>query len=634
MAAKFDAQMVKKHLFWILLGVAALFELVLMLMLPFMDPGAKDRKDYEDTFKTSKGLTSGFKNKDFLPAWEARKTEYEGEKNRTWAKAWEPQGGDSLKTIYYSPPGMKQLVYPTDDIAGAQRTDYKNKYYSSQFPVFETELKFPIYKDFDKKPDAWRVLQGPTPIDFGAGSGGQGGSDGGDGGPKGKGGMGAMGAMPGMGGMGKGASGAGAAPGAKGPGLRALLEERGTFKLDPTREEIWILQEDLSVRREVVRLFREALAEIGAMRPVPASSGDPKNAIVLANPYWKVKLVPAGLGRIDQASSLENVHAQHRPMALYDKTAGWSTRFAIVQPGAGNSQPLYQEIKLEGDPVMYQQARSFKDFQQFNIGTIDLTKPFAMVQLFDPGNSPIQRIEKVALGGMGQSHRTMEFELKARSTLPAEKPEESADAAAGGGGGGAGMMMGGMGGMASPGAEGMGGMGGMGGGGAAKGDLTNNNQVDRARYIVANELCRHLPLGIRVVVDQAEVPTVLTAVANSRMRMQITQVDWAHQPGGPGGQMAGGPGSGMAGGPGGAQPGGPGGGMGARPGGFPGAPGGGNTLPGGGPGGNSEGGSGGAASPAVQTSQMVDLAVYAIASLYERYPPKPASDVAAAEPAK
>ena len=62
MAAKFDAQMVKKHLFWILLGVAALFELVLMLMLPFMDPGAKDRKDYEDTFKTSKGLTSGFKN--------------------------------------------------------------------------------------------------------------------------------------------------------------------------------------------------------------------------------------------------------------------------------------------------------------------------------------------------------------------------------------------------------------------------------------------------------------------------------------------------------------------------------------------------------------------------------------------
>ena len=62
MAAKFDVQVLKKNLFWILLGVAALFELILLVILPLSDPGAEKRKDYEETLKTTKGLTSGWKN--------------------------------------------------------------------------------------------------------------------------------------------------------------------------------------------------------------------------------------------------------------------------------------------------------------------------------------------------------------------------------------------------------------------------------------------------------------------------------------------------------------------------------------------------------------------------------------------
>jgi len=74
MAAKFDVQVLKKNLFWILLGVAALFELILLVILPLSDPGAEKRKDYEETLKTTKGLTSGWKNEKFLPAWDVRKT--------------------------------------------------------------------------------------------------------------------------------------------------------------------------------------------------------------------------------------------------------------------------------------------------------------------------------------------------------------------------------------------------------------------------------------------------------------------------------------------------------------------------------------------------------------------------------
>jgi len=637
MAAKFDVQVLKKNLFWILLGVAALFELILLVILPLSDPGAEKRKDYEETLKTTKGLTSGWKNEKFLPAWDVRKTEYEKEKNSTWAKAWNPQGGDSANTIYYSPPGMKQLIYPTDEITGPIRTDYKNKYYAGQFKNFEAEIQNPEYRLSAKNPQDWRILQGPTPISFGSGSGGSagGGGGGGDG-------MMGMGGKPGGGPGGGGGlaggpggpGGAGAAAPTSGPGLRGLLEEVPSFTLDPNREEIWILQEDISIRREVVRLFRETVAEIGNMRRVDSPSNEPK-AVVVSNAYWKVKLVAGTQGRIDQLSTIENVHAQHRPQALYDKAAGWTTRFEIAQP-TPSGQVNRVEIKLEGDPVMYQQVRSFKDFPPMNIGTIDLSKPFAMVQLFDPSNCPIRRLEKVAMGRKGQSHRTMEAELKARNTLPAEKPAEGeADAAAAGGGDG---MMGGM----PGGGDKMAGMmmgGGPGGpgGGAPVGDLTQNNKIDRARYIVSNELCRHLPVGINVVVDQTEVPTVLTAIANSRMRMQITQVDWVHKAGvgGADGPMGGMPGMGAMGGMpgmGAAKPGGMGGGPGG-PSGFPGsAPG----LPGmGGPPGSPAGmpgagaGEGGSsamgAGPSSQPAQLVDLAVYAIASLYERYPPRPPS---------
>ncbi|MCE2804148.1 MAG: hypothetical protein LW700_02905 [Gemmataceae bacterium] len=480
MAAKFDAQVLKKNLFWILLGIAALFELVLLVILPLSDPGADKRKDYEDTLKTTKGLTGGFKNEKFLPSWETRKGEYEKEKNTTWAKAWNPQGGDPLNTIYYSPPGMKPLIYPTDDIPGSIRTDYKNKYYNGQFKNFEAEIQETKFLLNSKDSADWRILQGPTPITFGAGTGGGAAPAAAGGGM-----MGMGGGKPGGGGLagapdagGPGGAAGGGAKVATGPGLRGLLEERISFDLDPNREEIWILQEDLSVRREVVRLFREALAEIGNMRRVASPSNEPK-AIVLANAYWKLKLVPGTQGRIDASSTLENVHAQHRPQPLYDKAAGWSTRFMIAQP---NQPPV--EIKLEGDPVMYREVRSFKDFPPMNIGTIDLTKPFTVCQFFDPANCPIRRIEKVALGRGGQSHRTMEAELKPRNTLPAEKPAEGEGdaAAAGGGAGGEGMgamMPAGMGGMMMGG----GGPGGP-GGGAPVGDPTMNNKIDRLQRTV------------------------------------------------------------------------------------------------------------------------------------------------------
>ena len=43
-------------------------------------------------------------------------------------------------------------------------------------------------------------------------------------------------------------------------------------------------------------------------------------------------------------------------------------------------------------------------------------------------------------------------------------------------------------------------------------------------------MCRHLPIAVRLQVDQAYVNTVLSTMANNKLRMQITQVEWNHVP--------------------------------------------------------------------------------------------------------
>src|SRR5262249_44380293 len=66
--------------------------------------------------------------------------------------------------------------------------------------------------------------------------------------------------------------------------------------------------------------------------------------------------------------------------------------------------------------------------------------------------------------------------------------------------------------------------------------FTKLNKVSRLRYMyrASGGECRHLPIAVRVVVDQAYAHTVLAALANSSLRVQITQVTMnaasAHNP--------------------------------------------------------------------------------------------------------
>lgn len=631
MAAKFDIDLVKKNLFWILLGVVAVIEITAIALLLVSDPAATQRKEYQDREKEMKSV-SDFKNEKFLPPWQQRKDEFTGEKNVIWEKAWKPQ-----EPIYYFPVGVKKLEYPDEKPTSAELTSYRDRYYKDQFDRFVTEVSSPRVEVEmkDGKADRYLLLQGPSPVIFGGGGGAAGampGMPGGEGASPPAMGSGKPGISIGMGSPGGGEGGGGGpvggGPVSVSPGIRGILGELPTFTVPPNPEEFWILQEDLSVRREMVQTLRKALAEMAVMTRMPPPKDNP-GAVVLVNAAWELTLIPEAGGKLSERSTLRNVHSQGRPQALYDKALGWKTEFMLAQ-GANTRVTL----SFDGDPLPYGQARSFKEFGAMNVGTLDFSQEFLATQIFKQANCPLRKVSAIELGSLGQDIRNFKpADLKIRATLPEEKGE---DLAAGGATGSPG---GGPPGVEGPGMTSMAPGGGPGGAAAGPKNATALNRLDRARYLVSNEVCRHLPIAVRIQVDQAYVNTVLSTMANNKLRMQITQVEWNHVPRSRpmlAGGLPGMPGSGGFGFPG-APPGGlPGTGMppgltpiGGVPGAIPGLPGAGGVpgIPGrppvGAPSGPGAGSNPALASLGLEDGNLIDLTIYAIASLYERYPPKP-----------
>jgi hypothetical protein len=143
---------------------------------------------------------------------------------------------------------------------------------------------------------------------------------------------------------------------------------------------------------------------------------------------------------------------------------------------------------------------------------------------------------------------------------------------------------------------------------------TEPNKLVKSRYLHVTDQARSLPFAMTLIVEQNHIHDFLTQLAESQLRVQITQVGFQHvrdvtslaetlpgteQPGGPmGGPMGGPPPMGSGGGP---PP---------KPGGPP-------PMGGTGPGGPNK-------PPTVlgPDPNLVELNVYGIATLYEKFPIK------------
>jgi hypothetical protein len=597
---KLDKDTLRKNQFWFFLG---LYVLVWVVALCLLQIGAADaveakRKAFEDSKKgIDSAKSSKPKNNSFNQPWEKYGQVFAEHKDEVWKQAWETQNPPSRpKDWIYdwewaqgssSARSLKRMPYITDDILVRDLDEYKTDLYKLQFEQLGKELN---------------TLD---PVELV-------------------------------------------------PGVITQVEWTQT----PKKEEFWYAQEDLWVRKELLRIVKRVLDNVGRFQevdvskePMPkefAEKGTIKTWYRYRNMNWELDLAiepnpkrPSEM-QVSPISTIKNIHPGKRTLSLANPKTNKGQKFKFVQ----RNVPF--EFFIAGEPQAYL-APPVKIGQEIAPPGLDLTRDFDLYQVFDWSSAPVRRIDRLELPYNAQ--RLADKELKPHKDLP--KPEEAVAAAPTPGGddrgppGGAppgGLTMGGMMGGRGEGGPGMGGL------GSSGGDLTANG-LRRDRYLQTTETSRALPIGLVLIVDQANIPDVLVTVADSRLRIQVTQVAFNHvrgimppspddpnpqQPGmerpggfGRGGLPGGrgdmgdrGPGPGGRKGMGGSAPSagegssrpprggmpsmGPGGMPGGFPGGFPGLP--------------------GMSAQLIQDEDdpnLVELSIYGIATLYERYPPKP-----------
>ncbi len=450
----------------------------------------------------------------------------------------------------------------------------------------------------------------------------------------------------------------------------------GTAQL--TSEQIWLIMEDLWVQRSMLDAVRSVNAQMGEFRRVKFER-DGKVIDDPADPNLDSKL----RRRFESRTWVVELEAKQKDnkWLLTGRLINRTNRLQVM--GLGNTMTLRVWLNNESPPVDFRiggeflpgegAMRRIKVLKNGKETGEELTVPANVIdvaplpdqplkdypnvlpagpqpveivkveQVFDIRTVPVRRIDALQL--VLRDSRFSFSELK-MPDFPAFAVKEGdtatgANTASSGGPGSAvgppmGMPMGG-----SPGGFGTGTASGSStaaraGGGPIEAVVNGNKK----RYVDLTQNVRRMPVGIVVVVDQAYLQDVLLAFANSPLRFQITQVTWkrfrgqldglgtgsASDIGGAGGVVSSGKGdTGMEfnTGESGRPPLGP---VGIRPGGG----GSGLVSPGmvGGPTGTgmygpgmygSGGGSLTTVSESQLTSGLIELSVYGIVSLYEKY---------------
>lgn len=321
----------------------------------------------------------------------------------------------------------------------------------------------------------------------------------------------------------------------------------------PTDEDVWLAQEDLWIYKGLLLGIKGANDSVATFHEEQAAArGRRGSGQVFANPNWRLDLAvaqdPKSGERILQGR-VTNITNRRLPLGL---------RFHLFFSST-NPESLF----VDGEPLPPGQWVDFRHVLRRGASEVRRVE-----QVFDWRSAPVKRIERMVM--QAHSDRTAQRE-PIRDMEFAKRTGTDKDA----------------------------------------GD-TSRNGFERRRYIHVTPEVRRVPVGLDLIIDQADIQNVVTAIANSPLRIQVTQVEWQHFHGdlkppkqdlvatGPGGTPR--PSSG-SGGPTSASP---------------------KTLGEGIGTGNRRGNTIG---PVVQKvvdeeeTDLVEIAVYGIATIYQKYPP-------------
>jgi hypothetical protein len=356
----------------------------------------------------------------------------------------------------------------------------------------------------------------------------------------------------------------------------------------------WIAQEDLWIQREIYQVIRDTNKTVSEFKKQPGSGND--KVQIFKNSYFELHLTLLPDGSIDfKAKNLLN-RRQRLDQKFLVKTIE-------------NGTP--EEIKISADPLMPKGDAGKKDsYSEILKAPTDGTKRkgiFEVRQVLTWETAAVKRIDQISIGSnasgdIAHGHRTYVDSLRPFLYADIGIPDDL-------GGVGPGNIG------AAPqkfgqGPKGQPGKGGKGAGipgrpGNAMGAAGANMQkiahdLWLTRYVEVSDQSRRIPVAIALIIDQDHVDRVLTHFNNSKLRFLETQVILNHYPASlqplapPDAKN---------------DPGRP-----AGPGGFFGQK---------GPGLQSPGTQSGAAGGSAEMETNMEIVIYGIMTLYQRYPQRP-----------
>lgn len=311
------------------------------------------------------------------------------------------------------------------------------------------------------------------------------------------------------------------------------------FKGVPTVEECWYAQEDFWLKGEVLQAVRRTLDAAGQFNREPkgfwaAAAYRVEHADCLFGPYaapapadsgrkyiaehrfrngsWEMHLVferedkeggkiyVSGNSTIRNADSGRRVQAGTRPPGPNEKVRR-PLVFRLVQPAAdgGKTSRAFQLEVRARDMAWDQVERLQTPVELVNPKdepVIDPSKPFDLMQLCDWPTAPIRRIDDIKT--CYHSHRDAHVQLKPHPFLYKPLPPLAAATTPG----------------APPAAP-------------LPPELPKptDNNLERNRYLNVTDTTRDIPFAVVVVLEPLHLGDFLAQLANSRLRIQVTQVD-------------------------------------------------------------------------------------------------------------
>ena len=440
---KMDKENFIKYHFWYMLGLLVPLIFLVLIMLWTGTAGAisEQQKKIDEKKKALEGVVkSEARNQKWVDMLDKRLKLVTDQESKNWKQAWEPQAN-----FMTWPPALAEKLkdaYFGDPIDTRLRADYtKEEQYASQIdPIID--LVQPVSSTGD-----------------------------------------------------------GVVQCASGNWNSFLQTADWTSNPTPSTEEIWLAQEDLWVQRELLRIVREANDSVATFKklegapPVDKSKNEIDHQIFV-NPTWRIDLVLSGeVPKFHLHSSIINTSSQRQVLGI---------NFIVGFRGTKATDTLF----LDGEPLG--PGQTIERDQQLG-GQLELSPPEGLdnlKQVFDWRTAPVKRLDRIGLGYHGQ--RSSPRGVKSSAVFKGE----AKGGAPGGSGGGQPARRSSRGGERAE------------GGSSDSGSNATASGLQRDRYIEETPYVRRMPIGIVLIVDQTNIQDVLTAVANSSLRVQITQWDW------------------------------------------------------------------------------------------------------------